>query len=97
VEEVFNEEEVKEVIRLIHFLKEMNIPFLEDSDKIKIMGQILEMDLYIREVILKPINGNVLKIEYLGRSLIINVGERKEMIKIDAIITYKNGNLIISY
>jgi len=97
VEEVLNEEEVKEVIRLLHFLKELNIPFMVDRDKIKIMGTILEMDLYIREVILKPINGNILTIEYLGRSLIFIVGERKETINIDAVLKYKNGYLIISY
>ena len=87
----------KEVIRLIRFLKEMNISFIEDTDKIKIMGTILEMSLYIREVILKPIKGNIIKVDYLGQSLIITIGERKENINIDAIITYKNGYLIISY
>jgi len=97
VEEVLNEEEIKEVIRLIHFLKELNIPFIEDRDKIKIMGQILGMDLYIREVIIKAMNGNILTIEYLGQSLIITVGERKEIIRLDATVKYKNGNLIISY
>jgi len=94
---MLSQEETKEVIRLIHFLKELNIPFIEDSDKIKIMGQILEMDLYIREVTIKPINGNILIIEYLGRSLIFIVGERKETINIDAVLKYKNGYLIISY
>jgi hypothetical protein len=97
VEEVFNEEEIKQVTRLLHFLKELNIPFMVDRDKIKIMGQILGMDLYIREVIIKAMNGNILTIEYLGQSLIITVGERKENIQLDTIITYKNGNLIISY
>jgi len=88
------EEEIK---KLTEFLEKNNIQFEKKLKEIKIKGEVINTNLYYRDIKIKTDNEKYIKVQYSDLLVIIAIDKEGKIINIDSVVIYEKGYLIIRY